>query len=146
VVIGKNAGNNATFGSYNIIMGYTNGQGALGAQNLFIGGLETGRYATSDYSVGIGSYALSNVTVDGSVGIGHKALQLNNKEVEKIEMDNYPDIIGQAQSMQEIFRIIGKLSQSNATILINGESGSGKELVANAIHKNSNRKSKGIRY
>jgi len=44
--------------------------------------------------------------------------------------------------MQEIFRIIGKLSQSNATILINGESGSGKELVANAIHKNSNRKDK----
>jgi two-component system nitrogen regulation response regulator GlnG len=44
--------------------------------------------------------------------------------------------------MQEIFRIIGKLSQSNATVLINGESGSGKELVANAIHKNSTRKDK----
>ena len=44
--------------------------------------------------------------------------------------------------MQEIFRIIGKLSQSNATVLINGESGSGKELVAHAIHKNSTRKDK----
>ena len=40
---------------------------------------------------------------------------------------------------QNVFRAIGKLSQSNATVLINGESGSGKELVAQAIHKNSQR-------
>jgi two-component system nitrogen regulation response regulator GlnG len=42
--------------------------------------------------------------------------------------------------MQEVFRAIGRLSKSNATVLLNGESGSGKELVANAIHKNSDRK------
>jgi len=43
--------------------------------------------------------------------------------------------------MQEVFRAIGRLSQSNAMVLLNGESGSGKELVAKAIHKNSHRKS-----
>jgi two-component system nitrogen regulation response regulator GlnG len=42
--------------------------------------------------------------------------------------------------MQEVFRAIGRLSKSNTTVLLNGESGSGKELVANAIHKNSDRK------
>jgi len=52
-----------------------------------------------------------------------------------------PEIIGQAKSMQEVFRAIGRLSQSNAMVLLNGESGSGKELVAKAIHKNSHRKS-----
>ena len=98
--------------------------------------------AVASFKKGAFEYIAKPFDVDKVLEIINKALQLNNKEVEKIEMDNYPDIIGQAQSMQEIFRIIGKLSQSNATILINGESGSGKELVANAIHKNSNRKDK----
>ena len=98
--------------------------------------------AVASFKKGAFEYIAKPFDVDKVLEVIHKALQLNNKEVEKIEMDNYPDIIGQAQSMQEIFRIIGKLSQSNATILINGESGSGKELVANAIHKNSNRKDK----
>ena len=98
--------------------------------------------AVASFKKGAFEYIAKPFDVDKVLEVIHKALQLNNKEVEKIEMDNYPDIIGQAQSMQEIFRIIGKLSQSNATILINGESGSGKELVANAIHKNSDRKDK----
>ncbi|MDP2751290.1 MAG: sigma 54-interacting transcriptional regulator, partial [Rhodocyclaceae bacterium] len=51
-----------------------------------------------------------------------------------------PEILGQAVSMQEIFRAIGRLSQSHATVLINGESGSGKELVARALHRHSPRK------
>ena len=51
-----------------------------------------------------------------------------------------PEILGQAQSMQEVFRAIGRLAQSHATVLINGESGSGKELVARALHRHSPRK------
>ncbi len=50
-----------------------------------------------------------------------------------------PEIIGQAPAMQEVFRAIGRLSQSNATILITGESGTGKELVARALHRHSSR-------
>ena len=41
--------------------------------------------------------------------------------------------------MQEVFRAIGRLSQSNVTVLITGESGTGKELVARALHKHSPR-------
>src|SRR5687767_15856580 len=50
-----------------------------------------------------------------------------------------PEILGQAPAMQEVFRSIGRLSQSQATVLINGESGTGKELVANALHRHSPR-------
>ena len=42
--------------------------------------------------------------------------------------------------MQEVFRAIGRLSKSNVTVLINGQSGTGKELVANALHRHSMRK------
>ena len=53
-----------------------------------------------------------------------------------------PEILGQAPSMQEVFRAIGRLAQSHATVLITGESGSGKELVARALHRHSPRSSK----
>ena len=53
--------------------------------------------------------------------------------------DAVPEIIGEAPSMQEVFRAIGRLSRSTITVLINGESGTGKELVARALHKHSPR-------
>ncbi|HEX9181289.1 MAG TPA: nitrogen regulation protein NR(I) [Burkholderiales bacterium] len=53
-----------------------------------------------------------------------------------------PEILGQAQSMQEVFRAIGRLAQSHATVLITGESGTGKELVARALHRHSPRAAK----
>ena len=51
------------------------------------------------------------------------------------------EILGQAPAMQEVFRAIGRLSQSSATVLITGESGTGKELVARALHRHSPRAS-----
>ncbi len=50
-----------------------------------------------------------------------------------------PEMLGQAPAMQDVFRAIGRLSQSNVTVLVTGESGSGKELVARALHKHSPR-------
>jgi two-component system nitrogen regulation response regulator GlnG len=50
-----------------------------------------------------------------------------------------PEIIGEAPSMQEVFRAIGRLARSHITVLINGESGTGKELVAKALHRHSPR-------
>ncbi len=49
------------------------------------------------------------------------------------------DILGESPAMQEVFRIIGRLSHSHINVLINGESGTGKELVAHALHKHSPR-------
>ncbi len=51
-------------------------------------------------------------------------------------------IIGSAPAMQEVFRSIGRLSSSHITVLITGESGSGKELVAEALHRHSPRAGK----
>ncbi|MDR0528582.1 MAG: nitrogen regulation protein NR(I) [Zoogloeaceae bacterium] len=54
--------------------------------------------------------------------------------------DVMSEILGQASAMQEVFRVIGRLAASHATVLITGESGSGKELVARALHRHSPRK------
>lgn len=53
-----------------------------------------------------------------------------------------PEIIGESQAMQDVFRAIGRLSLSSITVLINGETGTGKELVAKALHTHSVRKQK----
>jgi len=98
--------------------------------------------AVASFKKGAFEYIAKPFDIDKVLDVIRKALELNTVAPQEISPENSPDIIGQAQSMQEIFRIIGKLSQSNATVLINGESGSGKELVANAIHKNSTRKDK----
>ena len=61
------------------------------------------------------------------------------EEVRDTGSAEMPEMLGQAPAMQDVFRAIGRLSQSNVTVLITGESGSGKELVARALHKHSPR-------
>ncbi len=61
------------------------------------------------------------------------------EEVRDTGSAEMPEMLGQAPAMQDVFRAIGRLSQSNVTVMITGESGSGKELVARALHKHSPR-------
>ncbi len=61
------------------------------------------------------------------------------EEVIDERVTHMPEMLGQAPAMQDVFRAIGRLSQSNVTVMITGESGSGKELVARALHKHSPR-------
>ena len=76
-----------------------------------------------------------------------KAIELINRAVEESRREEVveermvaaPEMLGQAPAMQDVFRAIGRLSQSQVTVLITGESGSGKELVARALHKHSPR-------
>ena len=81
--------------------------------------------------------------VDDAITLIHRAIthyeeqQATQNIVE--ELPNNTEIIGEAPAMQEVFRAIGRLAQSNITVLINGESGTGKELVAHALHKHSPR-------
>ena len=63
------------------------------------------------------------------------------EEVADVSQAQMPEMLGQAPAMQDVFRAIGRLSQSIVTVLITGESGSGKELVAHALHKHSPRAS-----
>ncbi|MEO5658362.1 MAG: nitrogen regulation protein NR(I) [Polaromonas sp.] len=77
----------------------------------------------------------------------HKAVELIRRAVEESQREEVaeermaaaPEMLGQAPAMQDVFRAIGRLSQSMVTVLITGESGSGKELVARALHKHSPR-------
>jgi two-component system nitrogen regulation response regulator GlnG len=76
-----------------------------------------------------------------------KAIELIRRAVEESQREEVaeermvaaPEMLGQAPAMQDVFRAIGRLSPSNVTVMITGESGSGKELVARALHKHSPR-------
>ncbi len=61
------------------------------------------------------------------------------EDVAEEKLVEAPEMLGQAPAMQDVFRGIGRLAQSHVTVLITGESGSGKELVAHALHKHSPR-------
>jgi two-component system nitrogen regulation response regulator GlnG len=69
----------------------------------------------------------------------HNEQQKNNKPKTNKELPAPPEIIGEAPAMQEVFRAIGRLARSHITVLINGQSGTGKELVAKALHRHSPR-------
>ncbi|MCK7459792.1 nitrogen regulation protein NR(I) [Idiomarina aminovorans] len=58
------------------------------------------------------------------------------------EQDSVPELIGEAAPMQDVFRAIGRLSGSSVSVLLTGETGTGKEVVARALHKHSPRSDK----
>ncbi|NOR39767.1 MAG: nitrogen regulation protein NR(I), partial [Gammaproteobacteria bacterium] len=101
--------------------------------------------AVSAYKGGAFEYLPKPFDVDDAVALVNRALEARAQQpaenVQPSQLD-VPEIIGKAPAMQEVFRAIGRLSGSNATVLINGESGTGKELVALALHRHSVRAAK----
>ena len=99
--------------------------------------------AVASYQGGAFEYLPKPFDVDEAVSLVKRAFQhaqeQNGLNVAPAEAARTPEIIGEAPAMQEVFRAIGRLSQSNITVLINGESGTGKELVAHALHRHSPR-------
>lgn len=69
-----------------------------------------------------------------------ESLRIKNKEINQALNEKFSDIIGQSQSMQRIFQTIERVAHTDANVLILGENGTGKELIARAIHRNSSRK------
>ncbi len=99
--------------------------------------------AVSAYQGGAYEYLPKPFDVDDAVDLTRRAVSHHKALVEEEqESVSSKEIIGEAPSMQEVFRAIGRLSRSNITVLINGESGTGKELVAHALHKHSPRADK----
>lgn len=98
--------------------------------------------AVSSYQSGAFEYLPKPFDIDDATAIVHRAIAHSHEQqniiVEAIS-DKNSEIIGEAPAMQEVFRAIGRLSQSNITVLINGASGTGKELVAAALHQHSPR-------
>lgn len=96
--------------------------------------------AVAAFQGGAFEYLAKPFDLDKAVELIRRALEESLREsgVEQAAADT-PEILGQAAAMQDVFRAIGRLSQSNVTVLITGESGTGKELVARALHKHSPR-------
>src|SRR5512138_2224218 len=96
--------------------------------------------AVAAFQGGAYEYLPKPFDIDQAVELIRRALDESRREAEAVETPTEtPEILGQAPAMQEVFRAIGRLSQSSATVLITGESGTGKELVARALHRHSAR-------
>jgi two-component system, NtrC family, nitrogen regulation response regulator GlnG len=99
--------------------------------------------AVAAFQGGAYEYLPKPFDVDHAVELIRRALEESLRKDDVVEThETAPEILGQAPAMQEVFRIIGRLSQSHATVLITGESGTGKELVASALHRHSPRAAK----
>ncbi|MHB1074616.1 nitrogen regulation protein NR(I) [Thiobacillus sp.] len=96
--------------------------------------------AVAAFQGGAFEYLPKPFDVDQALELVRRALAENaSRDVPASSDAPMPEILGQAPAMQEVFRAIGRLAQSHATVLITGESGSGKELVARALHRHSPR-------
>jgi two-component system nitrogen regulation response regulator GlnG len=95
--------------------------------------------AVAAFQGGAYEYLPKPFDIDQAVDLIRRALEERRRETEAHEPLPETEILGQAPAMQEVFRAIGRLSQSSATVLITGESGTGKELVARALHRHSAR-------
>ncbi len=99
--------------------------------------------AVAAFQGGAFEYLPKPFDVDQALELIRRAIDQSSHQVgASDEVGLVPEILGQAPAMQEVFRAIGRLSQSNATVMITGESGSGKELVARAVHRHSPRSDK----
>ncbi|MBC7470619.1 MAG: nitrogen regulation protein NR(I) [Ramlibacter sp.] len=96
--------------------------------------------AVSAFQGGAFEYLPKPFDLPKAVELIRRAVEESQREeVAEERMSAAPEMLGQAPAMQDVFRAIGRLSQSNVTVMITGESGSGKELVARALHKHSPR-------
>ena len=101
--------------------------------------------AVSAYQGGAYEYLPKPFDIDEAVALVKRAVAHNRENAYRDSAPapgTSPGIIGSAPAMQEVFRAVGRLSRSNLTVLITGESGSGKELVARALHRHGLRASR----
>lgn len=98
--------------------------------------------AVSAYQQGAFDYLPKPFDIDEATALVNRAInhyQEQQQPRDRPDLSSTTDIIGEAPAMQDMFRIIGRLSRSSISVLINGESGTGKELVAHALHRHSPR-------
>jgi transcriptional regulator with GAF, ATPase, and Fis domain len=90
------------------------------------------------------SIAISNIRANEKVLAYKQQLESENDHLkEQIKsIYNFSEIIGSGPEMEKVYRLMSRVAESNSTVLILGETGTGKELIARAIHNASPRKSK----
>ena len=98
--------------------------------------------ALSAYKGGAFEYLTKPFDIDEIRKLSIKATKSKSNENNHTSVDSANNIIGKADSMQDVFKAIGKISKTDITVLIRGESGTGKELIAQSVHENSPRSKK----
>jgi two-component system nitrogen regulation response regulator GlnG len=101
--------------------------------------------AVSAFQGGAFEYLPKPFDINDALALIHRALEESGhgeEDLQGISAAASQGMLGQAPAMQEVFRAIGRLSQSHATVMITGETGTGKELVAHALHRHSPRRDK----
>jgi two-component system nitrogen regulation response regulator GlnG len=98
--------------------------------------------AVNAYQSGAFEYLPKPFDIDEAVSLVKRALSHVREQAKSTQPPLFvkaTEIIGEAPAMQEVFRAVGRLSRSSISVLINGQSGTGKELVAQALHRHSPR-------
>jgi len=105
--------------------------------------------AVQAIKLGAESYLTKPLELDAVIAIVDRALERTELSREAAQLRERVDvrfqfgsILGEHPSMQRLMKNIAQVARSRATVLIHGETGTGKELIAAAIHQNSNRKDK----
>ncbi|HVU99695.1 MAG TPA: sigma 54-interacting transcriptional regulator [Puia sp.] len=100
----------------------------------------------SQISIAVSNIMANEKVIQQLVEIGRYKQQLEEETIylkEEIKVNqNYSEIIGESQAILKTFRLVAQVAPSESTVLILGETGTGKELIARAIHNNSPRRSK----
>jgi DNA-binding NtrC family response regulator len=116
---------------------------------IMITGFSTVETAVEAMKLGAFDYIPKPFTPDEVSIVVKKAIEKKNLVLENIylrqelqEKYGFHNIVGKSKSMQEIYRIIAKVAMTDSTVLIYGQSGTGKEIIARAIHFNSPRREK----
>ena len=100
--------------------------------------------AVSAYESGAFEYLAKPFDIDQAVDLVKRAAAAGVRSVESatIVAPPIPELLGRAPAMQQVFRAIGRLSRSSVNVLVTGESGTGQELAARALHEHSPRANK----
>ena len=93
--------------------------------------------ALSAYKGGAFEYLTKPFDINEIRKLAIKATKSNKPQHNELAQESNSQIVGKAESMQEVFKAIGKISKTDITVLIRGESGTGKELIAQSVHENS---------
>ena len=95
--------------------------------------------ALSAYKGGAFEYLTKPFDINEIRKLAIKATKTSKPAQNDVAQESNSEIVGKAESMQEVFKAIGKISKTDITVLIRGESGTGKELIAQSVHTNSSR-------